>query len=247
MFDHVKLSSHVETAQSQKRLHNEDAYLLLENHRFFAVADGMGGHNGGEIASKSALLYLQEQISSSPNTRLRLDALTHRLIDQIQGANTHLIEISQEKALLEGMGTTLAAILFDGRFAIHAHVGDSRLYRYRAGKLDKLTSDHTVYREKLTQQCAVLTQQHVLTRALGGQATVTPSIGCQVAFPKDRYLLCTDGLSDVLSDDELKKHLAIPSLQEACQSLISAAKTAGSQDDITALLIQVEFPTIPSV
>ncbi len=247
MHDHVKLSSWATSCHSTSRMHNEDAYLCLPENRFFAVADGMGGHKAGELASKSVLGFLKDKIEKTPNMRFRLDALTSRLIDQIKASNSHLLEISENKPLLEGMGTTLAAILFDGRFVIHAHLGDSRLYRLRANKLDLLTVDHTAYREKLTQKCAVLTEKHVLTKALGQTASVQPSVGYQVAFPKDRYLLCTDGLSDVLSDDTIKKYLTNPSLQTACQDLIQAAKVSGSQDDITTVLIQVEFPTLPRV
>ena len=247
MFDHVKLSSFGTTAHASKRLHNEDAYLLLPDHRFFAVADGMGGHKAGEIASKSALNFLKSKIEQTPNMRFRLDALTSRLIDQVQATNAHLLDISEKKPLLEGMGTTLAAVLFDGRFVIHAHLGDSRLYRLRSCKLDLLTVDHTAYRENLTKKSALVTEKHMLTKALGQTATVQPSIGYQVAFPKDRYLLCSDGLSDVLSDDEIKKYLTNPSLQSSCEELIQAAKISGSQDDITAVLIQVEFPTPPRV
>ena len=240
MFDHVKLSSFGLSKTSPRRKVNEDAYLLMD--RTFAIADGMGGHNAGAIASQSAIQYLKTLRLKTPNTRYRLEALTEIFTDYFHKTNTHVYELSQQKTNLTGMGTTFLSLLFDGRFVLHGHVGDSRLYRLRANQLSRLTSDHTVYRDSLTKKSSLLTKKHVLTKALGAEAVITPTIGAQVAFPKDRYLLCSDGLTDVLSDDTIKNHLLNPDLKTTCQNLINAATKAKSTDDITVIVVQIEFP-----
>ena len=242
--DHVKFSSNALSSQSPLRMHNEDAFLHLPEHRFFAVADGMGGHKGGEIASSIATLHLKTWMEGRPEIRQTFDVLSAQLSDEILMSNKHIWHAALAKPALEGMGTTLCTLWLDGRFAIHAHIGDSRLYRLRGDELGQLTSDHTAYREALTQKNATTTTQHVLTRALGCTPTITPSIGYQVAFPKDRFLLCTDGATDVVSKDQLKNSLAITDRQNALQHLISAARSSGSTDDITLILVDIEYPDV---
>lgn len=242
--DHVKFSSDAYSDCSPLRTHNEDGFLHLPKHRFFAVADGMGGHEGGEIASSMAILHLKTWLEARPDTRQSFELLSAQLSDEIHMLNRHIWNAALAKPAIQGMGTTLCTLWLDGRFAIHAHIGDSRLYRLRDGELNQLTSDHTAYREALTQKSATATQQHVLTKALGCTPNISPTIGYQVAFPKDRFLLCTDGATDALSENQLKNSLTTRCKHQALDSLVTAARRAGSTDDITLILVDIEYPDV---
>lgn len=220
------------------RSKNEDRLLTLSSHRLFAVADGMGGHKNGDIAADSAIKTLQKSIQTAYQNAAHHDlpALTQILTQAYSLANSKILEKASD------MGTTLCSLLFDGRFAIHAHVGDSRLYRLRENKLEQLTVDHSAMRERLTKKQDTENTKHILTKALGGDLSITTTIAYQVAFPKDRYLLCTDGLTDVLKSEEIKILMDDRPLQTACDELIKLARERGSLDDISTVLIQVEFP-----
>ncbi len=219
--DHVCLS-HASASNSGKN----DEDRLVASDRLFAIADGMGGHHGGAHAAETAIATLDEAMNDLYKlaNHYPLETLSDALGDAFKYANVKIYNPQKMS------GTTLCALLFDARFVLHAHVGDTRLYRLRAGKLDLLTCNHSV--------------EHKLTRAIGCEATVKPTLGYQVAFPHDRYLLCTDGVYHPLTPAQIQKTLTNPSMQEACDELIAQARLQGSTDDATALLVQVDPPVL---
>lgn len=236
--EHVKIT-YASATQSSPNHSNEDQQLLLPKHRFFAVADGLGGHQGGAKASHTAITSLHDSIYAlySTDQRYELETLTTALSHAFTQANAHLYQPDQI------CGTTLCALLFDGRFAIHAHVGDTRLYRLRHNQLDLLTLDHSMSQHLKMQKAQNATAcQHQLTRAIGCEPTIKTTVGCQVAFPHDRFLICTDGVYSHLSTAHIQEIMENPSLQRSCDLLISTARLRGSTDDATAIIVQVELP-----
>lgn len=236
--EHVKVT-YASATQSSPNHPNEDQNLLLPKHRFFAVADGLGGHQGGALASHTAITSLHDSIHAlyATSERHELSTLTDALSQAFKQANDHLYQPDQI------CGTTLCALLFDGRFAIHAHVGDTRLYRLRLDQLDLLTLDHSMSQHLKVQKAQSTTNtQHQLTRAIGCEPHVKTTIGCQVAFPHDRFLICTDGVYNHIPTAHIQKIIGNTSLQKACDQLISTARLRGSTDDATAIIVQIELP-----
>lgn len=226
------------------RTQNEDAYLAVPEARLFAVADGLGGHAGGEVASRIAVRTLSERLG---------DGRPHGLPDRpaIEGAigdaNAAIRSAAEENRALAGMGTTITALLLaaDGAYRI-AHVGDSRAYLLRDGELRRLTRDHTyvqemVERGRLTDEQARLhPRSSMLTRALGIEAGVDVSLYEGSARPGDRFLLATDGLTGLLPESDLRSFLADEdSPEELVADLVKAANAAGGTDNITVVVVDV--------
>ena len=215
---------------------NEDAYAVLDS--LFAVADGMGGHQGGEVASRIALETLERMSPSG-------DGEPH-LADVVKHANRNVLEAASKDPRLAGMGTTLTAALAldDG---IHvAHVGDSRAYLLRDGDLRQLTIDHTVVQRLVDEgritrnEADIHPQRSILTRALGVDQEVTVDEAVVDVEPGDRLLLCSDGLTGMVDEDEIRRLLAEnEDPQAASDALVDAANQAGGQDNITAVVIDV--------
>lgn len=238
-----------------QREHNEDSFVLLERHGLFVVADGMGGHKAGDIASKMAT----EAVSAFFDSTVRDDAtwpfhydpaLTseeNRLVTGIKVANKSIYEESARNVDHRGMGTTVVGILVSkaGR-AFIGHVGDSRCYRVRGGKIELLTQDHSLINEYLRAMPHMSDAQrddlprNVITRALGMSEGVMVDVASDVAAPDDRFVLCSDGLSGMISDEEI---LAIvkghDEPEKACEALIAAANQHGGEDNITAVAVYV--------
>ncbi len=214
---------------------NEDGYLTKEP--LFAVADGMGGHRAGEVASNMALETLAE---------VAPDEDAHSLSDRVRAANRVVHQHASEDAELEGMGTTLTALWFEGEEARLAHVGDSRAYLFRDGELSMITEDHTLVQRmvregKLTRDEADHhPQRSILTRALGVDAEVDVDDFTVELRPGDRILLCTDGLTSMIGEDRIAEILAeTPDPQAAAEALIAAANEAGGQDNITTVVLDL--------
>lgn len=222
------------------RTENEDAYLSSEE--VFAVADGMGGHLAGEIASATALNVLKQELAK-PKGSADKDLLVH----SIKKANRAVYEKASNRPDQRGMGTTLTAmILKDNKFLI-GHIGDSQAYLLRRGKLRKLTQDHSLIAEmvKAGQISPQEAENHplrsVLTRALG----VEPEIEIDLITGKnqagDKMFLCTDGLNTMLSDSQIREIIAKPLHPKTlCRRLIEAANAQGGQDNITVILVEFE-------
>src|SRR3984893_4685014 len=226
------------TATGRQRRANEDS--LLARAPLFVVADGMGGAQAGEVASRIAVESFRHGLddASQPESALATLALA---------ANSRIHELSHSNAEHAGMGTTLTAVYVGDEEVAIAHVGDSRAYCLRDGELLRLTDDHSLVdelmrQERLTPEEAVEhPQRSVITRALGPEGTVEVDTRTFRARPGDVYLLCSDGLTTMLAEEEIAAVLrAHPRLRDAGEALIAAANEAGGRDNITVVLLRLE-------
>jgi PPM family protein phosphatase len=221
-----------------QRRANEDS--LLARAPLFVVADGMGGAQAGEVASRIAVESFQPGLRDSASPELAL-------ADLALAANSRIHELSHSNAEQAGMGTTLTAVYVGEREVAIAHVGDSRAYCLRDGELLRLTDDHSLVDElmrqgRLTPEEAVEhPQRSVITRALGPEGTVEVDTRSFAARAGDVYLLCSDGLTTMVAEEEIAALLlAHPPLREAGEALIAAANDAGGRDNVTVVLIRLE-------
>jgi len=239
-----------------QREHNEDSYLLLAEHDLFIVADGMGGHRAGDVASRLATDTIADFFRSTANedvtwpyhfdTTLTEDE--NRLLTGIRIANRQIFERSVRSREYQGMGTTMVSALFSterGRLYI-GHVGDSRCYRVREGEIRLMTRDHSLVNDyllampELTEEQKNELPKNVITRALGMQDHVVVDLQTDVPQSGDLYLLCSDGLSGMLSDDDILDILCENEQpEELCRRLISKANDNGGEDNVTAVLMRV--------
>jgi PPM family protein phosphatase len=226
------------TDTGRQRRANEDSHLARSP--LFVVADGMGGAQAGEVASRIAVESFQPGLPDSPEPELALSELA-------QEANARIHELSHVHAEQAGMGTTLTAVYVGEQEVAIAHVGDSRAYCLRAGELLRLTDDHSLVDElmrqgRLTPEEAIEhPQRSVITRALGPEGSVEVDTRSFRAKADDVYLLCSDGLTTMLSEQEIAELLrAHVPLREAGEALIAAANEAGGRDNITVVLMRLE-------
>lgn len=224
------------------RSNNEDVWVAVPEQGFFALADGMGGHQAGEVAAKETISILLQSLESL-KTRQSLE-LVRVLKKAIEDANQWVFHLSKEVEAYYGMGTTLCCLLWTQEAVIYAHVGDSRIYRLRKGKLELLTRDHSLFSEwletgRLGEEKGELPSKNVLTKAVGTHAKVVPEIAFSAYEPDDLYLLCSDGLSDALSLREMETAFSEENLLSSTKRLISLAKEKGASDNITALLVKI--------
>ncbi len=242
------------THVGRQRQHNEDSFLVEDNGGLFLVADGMGGHAAGEIASRIAvdsiaefILHTKEDDGTWPHAYdEHFKRTTNRLMAAVRMANTRVLEAMRKDARLRGMGTTVVACLADGDTMAFAHVGDSRAYLIRNNQLSRVTNDHSWVFEQV--QAGMLTEveaekhplRNVITRALGGALQITPDASEIEMKAGDVYLLCSDGLTGMVPEDEILRLVTEnPDLQAACQQLIETANERGGLDNITAILVRV--------
>ncbi len=226
---------------------NEDSFAIEPEQGLYLVADGMGGHGHGEVASRLAARTVRESLGRGRRRRGRRSSMASRLKKAIAAANRQVLEEVERDVSLQGMGTTLVALVLEGERAVVAHVGDSRAYRFRDGRLEPLTSDHTWVREQVSAGRISETQarshpfKSVVTRALGGEPGVEVETLELSVQPGDLLLLCSDGLTTMLTDDKIGECLgetAPPA--EICRALVRAANAEGGRDNITVLLLAIE-------
>ncbi len=234
------------------RRENQDSSGFFPDRRLFIIADGMGGHVGGKQASQLAVQTLEERFTGSEaepprSSRADEDPAVSRLIDGIHEANRRIFEHAAADEHLRGMGTTLVAMLFSGDSkAIIAHVGDSRAYRLRDGRVEQLTRDHSLVADLLRNheisesEASTHPYRHMLTRALGIAAQVSPDVTELDVRVGDLYVLCTDGVYGMISPEDLARtmsdHQNDP--DELCRQLIAAANAGGGKDNSTAVAIR---------
>jgi len=240
------------------RKHNEDVILIREDLQLFIVADGAGGHDAGDVAAQLATRSIANYIGATEAAaaglpefdRFGLPSGARRLSRAVHKANADVWEVAQKHDQTRGMGTTVVAALHSPRSALlHvAHAGDSRCYRLRSGHLELLTLDHSLLtdvleaRPDLEDEVLGRLPKHVVTRALGMQATVRISLRSHEVLPGDRYLLCSDGLSGYVPTDTIAGILGDPRpLGAIVQLLLNAANDAGGRDNIAALVVDA-FP-----
>ncbi len=241
------------THVGRQRQHNEDAFLVETSAKLFLVADGMGGHAAGEIASRIAvdsisefILHTKEDDGTWPHAYdEHYKRSTNRLMAAVRMANTRVLEAMRKDARLRGMGTTVVACLADNDVMSFAHVGDSRAYLIRDNNLNRITNDHSWVFEQV--QAGMLTEaeaekhplRNVITRALGGALQVNPDASEIQTKPGDVFLLCSDGLTGMVPEEEILRIVTqTEDLEDACQKLIDAANERGGLDNVTAILVK---------
>ncbi len=228
------------------RLNNEDVFAKLSRENFFILADGMGGHNAGEVAANETVFKLSEWIRNYPiATKRSTDELIRDLEEAICRTNEWVHHLANQEKRMEGMGTTLCVAWIFGETLIFAHVGDSRIYRIRKGRITCLTRDHSLRDELLASGeldeslAATYPYRNVITRAIGTQPKVAAEVQTEEIQRGDLYFLCSDGLTDALSDKTILDIIrATDTFKEATEDLITAVKAAGGTDNITILLFR---------
>jgi protein phosphatase len=229
---------------------NEDALLILADSGLFAVADGLGGLEAGDIASRTALQYLKD-FYSPPSTPAKLCSTPprikgpSRLEEIIVAINTRIYQ--QKMVSGKNMATTLAMVQLCDEMVTVAHVGDSRVYHWRAGVLSRMTSDHSLVNELFLKgiltafQAEHSPQRHIITRAIGADATITPTVQSRVVHPGDILLLCTDGLTNMLPDTRIMEIIenGLGDLGKTVEQLVLNAYEAGGHDNLTVIMLAI--------
>ncbi len=254
----LKLVAGGKTDRGLKRSHNEDSLSVCPDLDVFIVADGMGGHNAGEVASQSAIRSILEFLrhcemdveSTWPfGVETGRTEFENKLLTAIRLANRDVCNLSLERREYAGMGTTIVAALFEretGKMAL-AHVGDSRCYRVRDSALDQLTLDHSWVSEQVQKK--ILTEEearnhrwkNVITRALGNKMDVDIDVQLAEVALGDTLVLCSDGLSSMVDDQVILQIVQDhPDPDEACDQLVKAANENGGQDNISVVVVRVE-------
>lgn len=222
---------------------NEDSALTSRS--LIAVADGMGGHAAGEVASRIAISTLAEESQAFTNKDIDIESADDLFSTSLQVIDTTISEYAIENPELAGMGTTLSALFLREGAVAALHVGDSRIYRLRGSSFEQLSTDHTVIQELLDQgritpaDVATHPQRSVLTQVLMGDGRNQPSLSIYEVKADDRFLLCSDGLTTVLSDKEIKSILKGKARGAAVDALVDAAYINGAPDNVTVIVADV--------
>ena len=240
----------------RKRDHNEDSIQLPETERLAIVADGMGGHASGEVASRLAVELINDHFNETAKQqtltwpyKVDRDLRTHtnRMITGIMLANLEIWERSQRESRFKGMGTTCVGMYCLDDAIIIGHVGDSRCYRFRANELMQLTEDHSLINDYIRmkrvtpEEAENWPHKNVIVRALGMKESVQVDIISEKPHLNDVYLLCSDGLSGMLKDDQIQHIIATErDLDRMCDRLIDGANEEGGVDNISVVLARIE-------
>jgi serine/threonine protein phosphatase PrpC len=245
----------------RRRLSNEDSFLVDNELGLYVVADGMGGHNAGEVASGEAVDALHSMVRQQEEALVAIEGLPRsqvegdvtsvslrqlkRLVESAVQAATYMVfGLGQANPERKGMGTTLSVLLLRGDYAITAQVGDSRIYLMRDGSAEQVTEDHTLVAWQLkrglitAEEARNSKQKNVITRAVGSREYVEVDTRLLLAQAGDRFLLCSDGLHSYLTDAEIAA-LRAGSPQEAVRRAIEIANQRGGRDNITAIVVEL--------
>ncbi|MFP2963103.1 Stp1/IreP family PP2C-type Ser/Thr phosphatase [Myxococcus sp. 1LA] len=241
-------STHV----GMKRNHNEDNFLMLPEEFLFCVADGMGGHSSGEIASRIAVDELGEFYKLTSKDQdctwpFKMDKTRNydenRLATGIKLANARIFEKASSESKYKGMGTTIVTAHFTQNAVYVGHVGDSRVYYFRGGALKQVTEDHSLLNDYLKakklspEEVENFPHKNVIVRALGMKENVQVDVSRVEPQEDDVFLLCSDGLSGMVTDAQMQEILQrTPELEKACSQLIDMANAAGGNDNVTCVL-----------
>jgi len=242
-----------------QREHNEDSYCILSEHRLFVVADGMGGHRAGDVASRMATAEMTaffdttqangEGVQWSAEQDPRMSSDQSRLVSAVKLANQRIFQASIQNRSVQGMGTTVVGALFnreDSKINI-AHVGDSRAYRVRGGAMTQLTRDHSLLNDYLLVMPNMSDAQrerlpsNVITRALGMQQAVAVDASVEDVIPGDVFVLCSDGLNGMVIDDRILEIVldAKSDVENIAKTLIFEANRNGGEDNITVVVVRI--------
>lgn len=250
----MKIRYAAKTDVGQKRNHNEDYFSLIEDEQLFIVADGMGGHASGEVASKMAAETVGEFYQRTKDEDATwpykvdrsLSYIENRLVCGIKLANFRIYESANRDIRYKGMGTTIVAAMIKGDKIYLAHVGDSRCYRIRGPKIEQLTRDHSLledYKEAkpdmTEEEQRNFPHKNVITRALGMRDTVQVDVKPHQILDGDYYVMCSDGLSGMVEDDQIREIIQkTKTLERVVEELVDHANRAGGTDNITTLVLQ---------
>lgn len=257
MSEHYMPEFATKTDVGMLREQNEDTVLIDESLQLAILADGMGGHNAGEVASSLAVVAIQEELESqSQDFRQKgvqqAGPPIHQWLTQaVHQANIIILNAAQREPMYRGMGTTLVLAWFRGDSVSIAHVGDSRAYRYRDGCFEQLTHDHSLLQEQIDaglvrpEDAQFSPNRNIITRAVGVDYDLVVDVQQHLLQPGDLYLLCSDGLSDRIASEELGHllHQLMSSTQGdlnlACHVLVQIANERGGQDNVSVILIKI--------
>jgi serine/threonine protein phosphatase PrpC len=239
----ISLHSWAQSDIGKKRKSNEDSFFASDSLRLYIVADGMGGHRGGDTASRlavfSAVATFQDEINKKSQT-------SHALERALAISAQRVYEASNEDPELRGMGTTLSVLAISDDLAFIAHIGDSRVYCIRDQEICQVTRDHSLVYEQVlaglmsAEEAKYSNLRNIITRAIGSKPLVDADFFSFELKDNDLFLLCTDGLNSMLSDAEICERVSEESKEDALNGLINHANMNGGDDNITAVLVQVE-------
>lgn len=244
------------THVGMKRSHNEDNLAVVQEENLYMVADGMGGHASGEVASKMAVDTVadffretakDEDITWPYKMEKGRKYEENRLTAGIKLANLRIFETAAQNTGQRGMGTTIVALAFSGNTAFLGHVGDSRIYRLRGDDLEQVTEDHSLLNDYIKmkdlteQEIENFPHKNVIVRALGMKETVQVDVQHEDPEVNDLYLLCSDGLNGMVTDEDIRKLMVDNrnDLEKCCTELIQAANDGGGNDNVTVVLVEV--------
>jgi len=253
----VRLRYAAKTDVGMKRAHNEDYFSLIEDEKVFIVADGMGGHACGEVASKLSGDVISEFYQHSKDMDATwpyrydpgLSYPENRMVAAVRLANARIFDAAQKNPNLRGMGTTIVGCMFVGDYVYVSHVGDSRCYRVSQDGIKQLTRDHSLLEDykdarpdMSEEEARNFPHKNVITRALGMRETVDVDLSAVKVSDGDRFVLCSDGLSGMLTDAEIHEIVSTHTDPEAAVTeLIDRSNEAGGDDNVTAMLIECRF------
>lgn len=230
--------------KGNKRDSNQDSYLVNENLGLFVVADGMGGHSGGEVASSLAVQTLESELKILKTSEIPVRELMQKLFER---ASIRIFDKAAiESPELMGMGTTMVSCYVDNDRMYIANVGDSRCYLFDNSNLWQLTEDHSLLNEQIRtgllkpEQAANFTGRNVITRSVGYERVVHPDVIDREVKPGETYLLCSDGLSGLVPDAKIAECFRTKSLNEVALALVNLALAHGGDDNVTVLVLH--FP-----
>jgi protein phosphatase len=253
------------TDTGRVRSHNEDAIHCDGARGLVILADGMGGHNAGEVASGMLTTLLASELGNRLDaargawrsqwfTRAGEDETRQMLAHEIIRANTAIYQAAQRQPQYAGMGTTLVMAVFFDNLMLAAHAGDSRLYRLRAGNFEQITRDHSLLQEQIDSgllsvaEARLSQNRNLVTRAVGVEPSVEAEVHGYAVLPGDVYLLCSDGLNDMIEDGEvatlLRSSGGALDLEAAATQLVNQANDHGGRDNVSVILVRInnEFP-----
>ena len=251
MTHHVALQFAVKTDTGLVRSHNEDAVQISADHSIAVLADGMGGYNAGEIASSIAtsvfMIELEQQLLQLDGKHASGKRLQQLMAAAVGIANDQILDAARNEPQYSGMGTTLVAALFRHDRIVIAHIGDSRCYRFRQGKLTLLTRDHSLLQEQIdaglvsAEWARYAPNKNLITRALGVAPQIDVETNEYQIEEGDLYLLCSDGLSDMLSEEQMTEMMQThqTELDKLGEVLVQAANDNGGRDNISAILARI--------
>lgn len=245
---------HAQTDPGLTRPNNEDCFLFDPSYGIAVLADGMGGYNAGEVASSMATTLIAEQLTrwlSRSDVLKQADEFCRLLAISVDQANQEILRTAMANAGYKGMGTTVVVAVFHGDQLFLTHVGDSRCYRWRRGVLTQITKDHSVLQEQVdaglmtVAHAALAPGRNLLTRALGVESRLPLEVRMHPVEAGDLYLMCSDGLTDMVDDASIASLLGqATDIAQRTSALIHLANAKGGRDNVTAMLIYAKDESI---